>query len=111
MYVVTRKDLFPGAQIAQALHAFREFIEEHPTIDKSWYKNSNYIAILSAKDEMELERLSLRLTKKGIKHSLFREPDLNDELTAIAIEPGRDSKRACSSYPLALKEYTLQGIK
>lgn len=60
---------------------------------------------------MELERLSLRLTKKCIKHSLFREPDLNDELTAIAIEPGRDSKRVCSSYPLALKEYTLQGAK
>lgn len=109
--MVTRKDLFPGAQIAQALHAFREFIEEYPSLDQEWYKTSNYIAILSAPDEGELERLSLRLTKKGIKHSLFREPDFDNELTAIAIEPGRDSKRACSSYPLALKEYSLQGMK
>lgn len=109
--MVTRKDLFPGAQIAQSLHAFREFVEDYPEVERRWYKSSNYIAILSASDESELLRLSARLTKKGIRHSLFREPDLNNELTAIAIEPGRESKRACSSYPLALKEFALGGTR
>jgi len=106
---VTRKDLFPGAQIAQSLHAFREFIEDYPDLEKEWYSKSNHIAILAAKNEAELLRLSKRLEKKGIKHSLFGEPDFDNELTAIAIEPGRESKRACSSYPLALKSVSLGG--
>jgi hypothetical protein len=46
---------------------------------------------------------SLRLEKKGIRFSTFREPDFDNELTAIALEPGDKSRRATSSFPLALK--------
>lgn len=102
--MVTRRDLIPGSQIAQALHAFREFVQEHPEIERSWYENSNFIAILSAPDEEELHKLCERAEKKGIRFSTFREADLDDALTAVALEPGKPTKRICSSYPLALKE-------
>jgi hypothetical protein len=101
--VVTRKDLYPGAQIAQSLHAFREFINDYPELENEWYRNSNYIAILAAKDEDDLFKLCCRLDKKGIRYSQFREPDFDNQLTAIALEPGDNSRRATSSLPLALK--------
>jgi hypothetical protein len=95
--------LYPGAQIAQSLHAFREFINDFPELEGSWYRNSNYIAILAARDEAELIKFCERLEKKGIRFSTFREPDFDNELTAIALEPGDKSRRATSSFPLALK--------
>lgn len=93
----------PGAQLAQSTHAAIQFCFEHSLITSEWYRNSNYIAILAAKDEDELTAFCKRLVKKGIKFSTFREPDLDNELTAIALEPGDKSRRATSSFPLALK--------
>lgn len=95
--------MLPGLQIAQALHAFREFVFEYSELETSWYKNSNYIAILAGKDEDELINLIGRLEKKGIKFSIFREPDLDNQITAIAIEPGDKGRRITSSLPLALR--------
>jgi len=40
--------------------------------------------------------------EKEIKFSIFREPDFDDEITAIALEPGRKSKKLCSKLNLAL---------
>lgn len=60
--------------------------------------------MLSAKDEAELHKLTARAEKKGVRYSLFREPDLNNQITALAIEPGDKGRRFCSSLPLAFKE-------
>jgi hypothetical protein len=79
---------------------------EYSDLTRNWYLNSNYVAVLSAKDEEELIKFSNRLAKKGIRFSTFREPDFDNEITAIALEPGDKSRRACSSYPLALKQYS-----
>ena len=57
LYIITRSDLSPGLQIAQSCHALREFIEIHPEIDKAWYKDSNYLVILSVNNEFSLELL------------------------------------------------------
>lgn len=111
LYVVTRQDLFPGAQIAQSIHAVVDFGIEHTEIYREWHRISNYICVLAAKNEQELIRLIERLDKKQIKYSIFKEPDFDNELTAIAIEPGNPSKRLCSSYPLALKDLSLRGEK
>ena len=40
-----------------------------------------------------------------MRYSSFREPDINNQITALAIEPGDKGRRFCSSLPLALKEY------
>jgi hypothetical protein len=47
--------------------------------------------------------LSEKLTWKGILFSKFHEPDLDNELTAIAIEPSSESRKIVSSMPLMLK--------
>lgn len=87
------------------MHALHEFIEEHPAIYKEWLSNP-YIGFLSVQDEQELFQLRDKLTQKGINVSSFNEPDLDNQLTAIAVEPGKESARWLSSLPLALKEYT-----
>lgn len=103
LYVVVRRDLAPGAQLAQALHAFREYAEHHPESERYWYKNSNTIAILDCKDEDELMSLVHSAESRGIKFSPFREPDRGDELTAVAFEPGQKTSGFLSHLRPALK--------
>ena len=104
--VITRQDLSPGYQSTQSGHALTEFIFQHPEIAKHWHINSKYLVYLSAKDESHLQSIINKLSEKGIKHSVFREPDIDNQLTAVAIEPHIDLKRITSSLPLALKEYS-----
>lgn len=78
-------------------------------LEKEWHLNSNHICILSAKDEVDLFKLKKNLDKKHIAYSIFREPDLNNELTAIALEPA--GKKLVSSYSLALKEFAFSKKK
>ena len=40
----------------------------------------------------------------GLRHSLVREPDLDDDVTAIALEPGPMAKRLCAQLACAGKE-------
>lgn len=35
----------------------------------------------------------------------FREPDLNDEITAVALRPGKLAQDLCAEYTLALKDH------
>lgn len=103
--IVTREDLSPGYQLTQSAHVMAEFSQDHPDIFKSWKHESNYLACLSVRDEISLELLASKLVSKQIKFSVFREPDINNQITAIAIEPSDDSRRVCSSIPLALKNF------
>ena len=84
------------------MHALREFINDYPEIDKEWYESSNYLCLLSVDNENELLLLITKLSKANIRFSLFREPDIGNQITAIAVEPGKHSKRICSSLSLAL---------
>ena len=52
----------------------------------------------------ELETLSYKAKERNINIVEFREPDLNNQLTAICLEPSIEAKKLCSSIPLALKE-------
>lgn len=100
LYIVVRADLKPGLQAAQACHALRLFVEEHPEIDRAWYANSNNLVLLQIPNEAEL--LELHKSLGDIPSSLFREPDVNDEATAIAIAPS--GRRSISNLPLLLRE-------
>lgn len=102
LVLVTRSDLRPGQQAVQAAHAMRQFVEEHPGLDVPWFEKSNTLALLSVSDEASLERLADKADDLDLKLSVFREPDLGNALTAIALEPGPRSRKLCRNLPLAL---------
>lgn len=77
-------------------------MNDFPKIDSVWYNVSNYLCLLSVRNENDLMFLIQDLKDKNIKFSVFREPDIGDQVTAIAIEPGTKSKRICSKLSLAL---------
>jgi peptidyl-tRNA hydrolase len=101
MFVIVRADLDPGSQAAQSAHALRLFGEEHQTIDRYWYAKSNNLVLLSVPNEAALKHLASRAADAGFACSSFREPDFDDTVTAITIEP--DGYKLVSNLPLALK--------
>lgn len=104
LYVVTRRDLSPGAQAVQGMHALVEFQFEHPDKAREWHAESNTLGFLSVADEKELNELIGKLFHLDIAHSMFREPDLGMSLTAIAIEATDPAMEALRHLPLAMKE-------
>ena len=68
----------------QAAHAAIEFQHEHPEIAKEWNTNSKYLIFLSVENEAELQRLLQKIQIRELKYSMFIEPDIGDEFTAIA---------------------------
>jgi len=101
--VITRSDLDPGYQAVQSMHALRQFTAEHPEVDRQWFEQSNYLGLLSVANEIELQDLISMAVQQDIKFSIFREPDIEDQITAIALAPGPKSKKLCSRLQLALK--------
>jgi peptidyl-tRNA hydrolase len=99
LYIVVRADLKPGLQAAQACHALRLFSAEHPEEDRAWYEGSNNLVLLQVPDEREL--LALREKADGCPASLFREPDLGGEATALAFGPA--ARKTVSNLPLLLR--------
>jgi len=49
-----------------------------------------------------LVKLIEEASEKGLKFSVFREPDIDNQITSVAIEPGNKSKKLCSRLKLAL---------
>ena len=96
LYVITRSDISIGYQAVQSIHGAIEFVLTYPELSNDWHKQSNYIALLVVKNEEELSRLYNKAKNRNIKCVSFKEPDLNDEITSIVLEPGLDSKRLCS---------------
>jgi hypothetical protein len=84
------------------MHALQEFGIQHPDITKEWYKCSNYLGFLSVRSENDLMALVFKAEGRGIRTAIFREPDIGDEVTAIALEPSPVSKKLCANLPLAL---------
>lgn len=83
-----------------------QFIFEHPEISHLWFKDP-YLAQLSVENEADLKTLISKLQKSKIKFSVFRESDIDNQITAIAIEPSDKTRRLVSNLPLMLKEYNL----
>lgn len=101
LYLVTRKDLGHGPQAVQMAHAITEFIMQYPEEAKEWYQGSNHLACLSVEDEDELRSLQLEAECRGILHAAFTEPDLDGQLTAVALEPA--AKGLVRGLPLAMR--------
>jgi hypothetical protein len=82
LYVLIRADLSPEQQAVQAGHAVAEFILRGPATH--W--NNDYLIYLHVKNEDELFYWGDRLERKGHVWIGFKEPDMDNELTAIAVE-------------------------
>lgn len=102
LYIIVRQDLKPGQQLAQAVHAMRQFSEEWPDVDREWFAKSNTIVILNIDHEQALDQLKWLAEDKALCVSAFYEPDLGDSLTAIAIGPDPQARELCSELDLAL---------
>lgn len=102
LYVVVREDLPPGAQAVQAAHAMREFAAEHPEIEREWHEKSNTIVML-ATNETHLGYLLEQAKLRGVETSIFREPDLDNTLTAVCFGT-KGYKLPLRNLLLALKE-------
>jgi peptidyl-tRNA hydrolase len=102
-YIAVRADLTPGLQLAQAVHAMAQFAHDHPNEFTPWQTRSNYLVVVAVDNEDELLELIVTISRKGLQRSAVREPDIGNQVTAVAIEPGADAKRICAQYPLALK--------
>ena len=101
---MVRKDLAPGAKLAQSVHAAFRFADEWRYTTNDWMDNSEYICILEIENEAALTKLWERSVQNNIRGSCFKEPDYENSLTAIALAPCPQSKKLCSHLKLALKE-------
>ena len=100
--MVTRADLTPAQQAVQAGHAALLHAHRHPG---DWH--DGYLVILSVTDDVELYDLADRLDMHGHQVTVFREPDMDWRLTAIAAGPS--AGRMLRHVPLALSDVTERG--
>ena len=98
--MVTREDLSPGQQAVQAAHAAIDFCYEHPDRAGPWHKDSNYLVLLSVKNEKQLYLLISKCFELGLKFTAFKEPDIGNQVTAVAIEPGEVTQKLVQKIPL-----------
>jgi hypothetical protein len=68
-----------------------------------WFKNSNYLIFLSVDNDNELHNLINKLKCVNIPLSIFKEPDLNDQITAISFLSSDKTKKFTSKLSLMLK--------
>jgi peptidyl-tRNA hydrolase len=92
-----------GQQAVQSTHAAINFCFEHRSRAGPWFENSNYLVQLSVNNEKELLKLIEKCEKMGLTYTVFKEPDLNDSMTAISIEPSPLTKKVVSHLPLLFK--------
>lgn len=79
LYVIVRKDMPKSAQAVQGGHALAQFLLTHHT---TW-KNGTLV-YLSANNEEHLSDIKNSLGEEKLSAE-FREPDMGDSLTAIAV--------------------------
>jgi peptidyl-tRNA hydrolase len=102
LVIVVRQDLRPGQQASQIAHTMTEFMVQYPESARSWYAQSNTLVLLAAKDEHELQRISDKAFDLGVQTATFKEPDLGNAITGIALEPSSKNHRICRGLPMAL---------
>jgi hypothetical protein len=82
LYVIVRKDLSVSQRAVQAGHVVAQFCLYGPF---SRWKNGTLI-YLGIKDLRSLKELILQLKDNNINYTEFREPDIGNEITAIATD-------------------------
>jgi len=85
LYVLVRKDLPAQQQAVQAGHAVAEFLLRGP---KSDWSNGTLVYLGVRNSEM-LRRWLVKLSDLELPTAVFKEPDLNNEMTALAVSTDR----------------------
>ena len=83
LYIIVLKSLSSGLKAAQACHAMFAFTQAYPVKTKEWAEHNN-IVILEADDLPQVADLLDVLNLSSVR---FHEPDLDDQLTAVCVEP------------------------
>lgn len=87
----------------QSAHAAINFTFEHPSRAGPWFKESNYLVQLEVKNENQLRLLIRKCQQLDLAYTVFREPDIGNQITAIAIEPSPITQKLVSKIPLLFK--------
>ena len=77
LYVLVDNSLKPVYGCVQGGHAVAQWMLEHPS--QTW--NNNYLIYLSA----DVRKWKSRLSALGIDYSEFKEPDLGNKTTSLAV--------------------------
>jgi hypothetical protein len=64
--------------------------------------SSNNLVLLEVEDEKQLIHLIKQVVAAGVKRAVFREPDFDDAITAVALAP--EAATLVSTLRLALRD-------
>lgn len=95
----------PGQIAVQAMHAMAEFLFKFKEKSEEWHINSNSICLLEADNISHLEEIKLKANDKNISFAEFYEPDYNNSLTTIALEPGTKTKKILLSFQISFERF------
>lgn len=82
LYVIVRKDISISQRAVQAGHAVADYLLHSPSA--RW--NNGILIYLGVKGLNQLEHLKRKFKLEGIPYIEFKEPDMNNETTAIATD-------------------------
>lgn len=83
LYVLVREDLSPAQQAVQAGHALAEYLLRGP--EHTW--DNGTLVYLGVSNEEKLKLWKYKLESREVPFVVFKEPDLNNEITALASIP------------------------
>lgn len=82
MFILVRKDLSQIYRIVQGAHALAQYALEHTQLFNEW--NNHTIVFLDVNGENSLYKWNDKLHYSGKDISVFHEPDIGNQVTAIA---------------------------
>lgn len=71
--------------MAQSVHAMADFAVKYQDEFKKWQMGSNYLCCLEA-SELKMIKIIEKLQMLDIKYQVFYEPDIQNQMTSIAVE-------------------------
>lgn len=83
MYVFVRRDISPGQQVVQSCHA----VAKAAILYNNKLEIDPHMVVLGVKTEAALFKAIEKLSKNNIKCQWFVEPDIGNQVTALATEP------------------------
>lgn len=85
MTIICRDDISAGYKCVQSAHALADFAVKFEHEFKQWQMGSNYLCCLEA-SEFKIKQILNKLDDLKIKYHVFCEPDINNQMTAVAVE-------------------------